>query len=380
MLDEIAPPGLYGIRLDLDAHNWGGRSATWFNDDMRSWQQAMAERGWTAPTWPAEYGGAGWSAEQASVLSDELRRRRLPPPLVGIGLAVAGPVLLRFGSEEQKRRHLPAIARGEARWCQGFSEPEAGSDLPNLKTRAEQQGDSYVVRGQKVWTSHAHLSDWMLALVHTGAQAAKRLGITSLLIDMTSPGITTRPIRLISGASPFCETFFDDVEVPAGNVVGAVNGGWEVARFVFRCERDMLGAIVVGDQKAEPLASFARRYLPSEDGRIVDTEMRRAIAQSEMDSRAYEFLAAGKAARTVDANLLKLYSSELNQRRLDLRQDIAGLAATALDGPGAKDDEVRLARTWLRSRAYSIEGGTSEIMLNTISRRTLGLPTGSGDQ
>jgi alkylation response protein AidB-like acyl-CoA dehydrogenase len=191
---------------------------------------------------------------------------------------------------------------------------------------------------------------------------------------MASPGISTRPIRLLSGASPFCETFFDSVEVPDTNVLGVLNQGWEVARFLLAHERSMLGAIVVGDKKGEDLPTFARRYLPSTDGRIADAGMRRTLARSEIEGRAYQLMAAGRASRPADANVLKLCSSELNQRRVDLRHEIAGLSGLGWDGPGFSDDELRLSRTWLRSRAYSIEGGTSEVILNTISRRVLGLP------
>lgn len=375
VLDDLAPASLYGARLELEAHNWGGRRATWSSDDMRLWQQRMAERGWTAPTWPVEFGGAGWTEAQTEVLRNELRRRRLPPPLVGIGLSMAGPALLAYGTDDQQARLLAPTARGEIRWCQGFSEPDAGSDLPALKTRAVERSGVFVVNGEKVWTSHAHLSDWMFALVRTDPDAPKRQGISCLLVDMSSPGVAARPIPLISGASPFCATSFENVEVPAGNLLGPLNGGWDIARFFLAHERGMLGAIVVGGHKGEPLGSFATRYLDCREGRVVDDGLRRAVATVEMDSEAYHWLTKGAAAQPAEPNVLKLYSSELNQRRLDLRQVIAGLAGMAWEAPGFAEEELRLSRTWLRSRAYSIEGGTSEILLNSIARRTLGLPS-----
>jgi alkylation response protein AidB-like acyl-CoA dehydrogenase len=374
LVDELAPRSLYGQQLPLEAHNWGGRRASWSSDDMRAWQTAMAEQGLTAPTWPVEAGGAGWSDERAAMLRRELRSRRLPPPLVGIGLTMVGPAILRYGTQAQQQRFLPPTAAGEIRWCQGFSEPEAGSDLASLRTRAIPRGDSFLVEGQKIWTSHAHLSDWLIALVRTDPAAPKRQGITCLLIDMASPGVTTRPIRLISGASPFCETFLDGVVVPAENVLGTVDQGWEVARFVLAHERDMLGAIVVGSGKDEPLSAFAGRYSPTVERRLADPDLRRAVARSEIDARSYAFLAGGKAGRPAGPAVLKLCSSELNQDRLTLRQDIAGLAALAWSGPGPSEAELKLSRTWLRSRAYTIEGGTSEIMLNTIARQSLRLP------
>lgn len=373
-LDTIVPDGLAGTRLALAEHNWGGRDATWSSLAMQRWQHRMTERGWAAPGWPTRYGGAGWSEEQARVLREALRRRRLPPPLVGFGLSMVGPAILRFGTEAQRERHLPAIARGEIRWCQGFSEPEAGSDLPSLRTRAEPRGDRLRVSGQKVWTSHGHRSDWIIALVRTDPEAAKRAGISCLLIDLTSPGVSTRPITLISGMSPFCETFFDDVDVPRENLLGELHGGWAVAREVLAHERGMLGGIVVGEQRGGGLAAEARAYLETRDGRIVDDGIRRRLSLLEIEGRAYRALAAGRAARPADPNVLKLLSSELNQRRLDTRQEITGLNGTGWSGEGFTDEELALSSTWLRSRAYSIEGGTSEIVLNTIARRVLGLP------
>jgi alkylation response protein AidB-like acyl-CoA dehydrogenase len=288
---------------------------------------------------------------------------------------MVGPAIQRFGTEAQRQRHLPAIARGEIRWCQGFSEPGAGSDLPSLSTRAQLTGDRFRVDGQKVWTSHGHRSDWIIALVRTDPDAAKRSGISCLLIDMASPGVSTRPIALISGASPFCETFFDVVDVPRENLLGEIDAGWEVARFVLAHERGMLGGIVVGDNRGGGLTAEARDYLETRNGRIVDDEIRRRLARLEIDGHAYRALAAGRAARAPDPNVLKLLSSELNQRRLDARQEIAGLNGTGRAGDGFTHEELALSTTWLRSRAYTIEGGTSEIVLNTIAARVLGLPS-----
>jgi len=190
-----------------DDEVWGGRRAVFDHPDQKVWLDRMAERGWTAPTWPREYGGGGLSHEQALVLADEMRSLGCRRPLKSFGVWMLGPVLLEFASEEQKRAHIPPIVRGEIRWCQGYSEPGAGSDLASLAARAALDGDEYVVSGHKIWTSHADRSDWMFCLVRTDPGAQKHEGISFLLIDMASPGITARPIRLISGNSPFCETF-----------------------------------------------------------------------------------------------------------------------------------------------------------------------------
>jgi alkylation response protein AidB-like acyl-CoA dehydrogenase len=373
-LDEITPEGLAGRTLALAEHNWGGRNATWSSPQMRDWQHRMTERGWAAPAWPVRYGGAGWTEQQARLLQVELRRRRLPPPVVGIGLSMVGPAILKFGTEEQRERHLPGIARGEIWWCQGFSEPGAGSDLPSLSTRAALDGDRFRVDGQKVWTSHGHRADWILALVRTDPGAPERAGISCLLIDMATPGVCTRPMVLISGRSTFCETFFDDVGVPEANLLGERGRGWEVARYVLAHERGMLGGIVVGEKRSGGLAAEAAAHVPTRDGVIIDDELRRRVAALEIEGRAYRAVAAGKASRPADPNVLKLLSSELNQRRLDLRQEFAGLDGAGWSGEGFSDDQLALCTTWLRSRAYSIEGGTSEIVLNAIATRVLGLP------
>jgi acyl-CoA dehydrogenase len=186
--------------------NWGGKRATYSNPDLKLWLERMGEKGWTAPAWPVEYGGGGLSTAEEKVLGEELARLKVPAPLVGFGLTMIGPTLLRYGTEEQKREHLPRICRGEIRWCQGYSEPGAGSDLASLQTKAVRDGDDFVISGQKVWTSYADQCDWIFALVRTNTEVKKQAGITFLLIDMDTPRVTVRPVQLISGKSPFCET------------------------------------------------------------------------------------------------------------------------------------------------------------------------------
>jgi alkylation response protein AidB-like acyl-CoA dehydrogenase len=356
---------------------WGGRRAVFAASDQRVWLERMVARGFTAPTWPEAYGGAGLSVAEAAILDAELRDAGCRPALRSLGLWMLGPVLLRFGSEAQRREHLPPIARGEIRWCQGYSEPGAGSDLASLSTRAVLDGDAYVVSGQKTWTSHADKADWMFCLVRTDDVAPKHAGISFLLVDMASVGVRVRPIPLISGASPFCETFFDDVRVPAKNLVGAPGQGWTIAKALLEHERATIGAIrSSGFAAEEPLAELARRYVEHDEGRLLDPILRDRIAQADLDQLAYQ-LTSRRAAETKSAasapgpetSVLKLYGMELNKRRNELRVVLAGFA-----GLGAGKNQLDLTRDWLRSRANSIEGGTTEIQLNIIAKRILGLP------
>jgi alkylation response protein AidB-like acyl-CoA dehydrogenase len=384
-----APPALRGLELDPESGgNWGGRRPHWDPPEMQRWLEVAAARGFTAPTWPREFGGGGLSGEQAKVLADEMRREKMPPPLTGFGLSMIGPTLLRFGSEEQKREHLPKVCRGEIRWCQGYSEPDAGSDLASLQTRAVRDGDHLVVSGTKVWTSYGDLSDWIFALVRTHPQAKKQEGISFVLIDMETPGVSVRPIKLISGKSPFCETRFENVRVPLRNVVGQVDGGWTVAKALLGHERNMIADLFGSAQGRKPrapgstLANLAREYLGGEHGvPLPDPLLRDEIARCEMDERAFALTVArardaAKAGHQPgsESSLFKVYATELNKRRTELSVRIAGPQGLGWDGAGFSEDEVRRTRQWLRARGNSIEGGTSEIQLNIIAKRVLGLP------
>jgi len=368
--------------------NWGGRQATYDPPEMKRWLEVMAARGWTAPTWPAEYGGGGLSPDEARVLRQELAAQKLPPPLIGFGLEMIGPTLLRYGTEAQKRQHVPGIVRGEIRWCQGYSEPDSGSDLASLATRCERRGDHFVVNGTKVWTSYGDLSDWIFALVRTNPSAKKQDGITFLLIDMTSPGVSVRPIKLISGKSPFCETRFEDVRVPVENVLGAIDGGWGVAKALLGFERNMIADTFgasrgpSGERRGSRLANLARQHgLGGEGEPLSDAVLRDEIARNEMDERAFALTIqrsrdAAKAGHQPgpESSLFKLYGTELNKRRLELMVRLAGPEGLGWEGPGYRDEDLTLTRNWLRSRGNSIEGGTSEVQLNIIAKRVLGLP------
>jgi alkylation response protein AidB-like acyl-CoA dehydrogenase len=385
-LDENAPQSIAGIQLGESGGNWGGRKPTFDHPDMKVWMERAAAKGLTAPTWPREYGGGGLDPEQAKVFTQELARRRLPLPVTGFGLAMIGPTLLRFGTEEQKREHLPSICRGEIRWCQGYSEPDSGSDLASLQTKAERDGDHFVVTGTKVWTSYADKSDWIFALVRSDPNAKKQEGITFLLIDMASPGVSVRPILLISGASPFCETRFDRVRVPVKNAVHHINAGWTVAKALLGHERNMIADVFgVSERKkgarGSVLAGLARGYLGAREGALPDAALRDQIAQSELDERAFALTVqrsrdAAKAGHQPgpESSLFKVYATELNKRRTELMVKIAGPAGLGWEGPGFEDEELVRTRAWLRARGNSIEGGTSEVQLNIIAKRVLGLP------
>src|SRR5215813_9983905 len=256
---------------------WGGRKGRYSDDTLR-WLAVMAERSWTAPTWPREYGGGGLSKEEAKVLAEEMAKQKLRPALIGFGLEMIGPLLLQTGNEEQKREHIPRIVRGDIRWCQGYSEPGAGSDLAGLQTRAIRDGDDYILNGQKVWTSYADKADWMFLLVRTDP-AVKHAGITFILMDMASPGVSVKPILLISGSSPFCETFIENVRVPVKNVVGQVNGGWAIAKMLLRFERNMIADVFKEREDRSRKVKMAKRYLPAENGRLADAVVRDRLTQ-----------------------------------------------------------------------------------------------------
>ena len=375
-----APAAVYAPPRTADDLCWGGRK-TRYPDDVKRWLDVMAERGWTAPMWPREYGGGGLAPAEARVLTEEMAKLRLRPPLTGFGLSMIGPLLLHEGSEELKRVHLPPIVRGEIRWCQGYSEPGAGSDLASLQTRAVRDGDDYILNGQKIWTSYGDKADSMFILVRTDSEGAKHGGITFLLMDMDTPGVTVRPIRLISGASPFCEVFLSDVRVPARNVVGRVNGGWRLAKALLGHERTMIADAFKERDDARRLVELARRYVGDRNGRVADPIVRDRITQVEMDQACLDLTLArardgAKAGHRPgpESSIFKLYGTELNQRRRALMAEILGPQALGWEGPGFEDEELRVTRDWLRSRGNSIEGGTSEIQLNIIAKRVLGLP------
>ena len=377
-LQAHCPPEMRQPMTSEDDVCWGGRHVKFSSPAQQQWLQAMAGRGWTVPTWPVAYGGAGLSSLQAKVLLQEMRVLNCRSPLSSFGIWMLGPALLKFGNEAQKLDHLPKIARGEIRWCQGYSEPNAGSDLASLATRAEDHGDHFTVNGQKIWTSYADQADWIFCLVRTDT-SHKHNGISFVLFDMASAGVSTRPILLISGKSPFCETFFDNVRVDKCNLVGTLNAGWDVAKYLLAHEREMIGSI--GDRAAaKPIGQQAAAAIGKDtSGRLADPLLRAQIAEFEADEAAFRLtmeragdLARAKQAHPAMSSMLKYYGAELNKRRWELMMAIYGSDALEWDSERSKHGDT--ARTWLRTKANSIEGGTSEVQLNIVSKRILELP------
>jgi len=358
---------------------WGGRDFSFQSEDQRLWLERMASRGWTAPSWPQEYGGGGLGREQSKILKEELARIHARPPLMSFGISMLGPALLKFGSEELKQQHLPPIIRGEIRWAQGYSEPNAGSDLASLQARCEDMGDHYLVNGSKVWTSYGDLGDWMFCLVRTDFEAKKHEGISLVMFDMSSPGISTPPIRLISGKSPFTETILDNVRVEKYQVIGELNQGWTVAKYLLTHEREMIAASGLSSAGSKPVGRVAAHVLGTENGVLHNAMLRTDIARFEMDEccleltieRARDEVKAGVSLGAT-SSMFKYYGTELNKRRFELMMAING--NDALDWQGGENQDGHLPKSWLRSKGNSIEGGTSEIQLNIVAKRILGLP------
>jgi acyl-CoA dehydrogenase len=358
---------------------WGGRNCEFKSEEQETWLRNMADKGWTAPTWPKEYGGGGLNRTEAKILKEELKRINARPALYSIGISMIGPALLHYGSEELKQQHLPRIVRGEIRWAQGYSEPNAGSDLASLQAKLEDMGDHYQLNGSKTWTSYGDKGDWMFCLVRSDGELPKHGGISLVLFDMATAGVSTRPIRLISGKSPFTETFFDNVRVEKNQVVGELNSGWTVAKYLLTHEREMIGSSGVGQAGEELLGQTASRIMGLESGQLSNTMLRKDIAQLEIDIRALDLTmerardeAAAGASLGAVSSMFKFYGTEFNMRKQNLLMSINGMHA--LEWVGAESEDGRLPRLWLRSRGNSIEGGTSEIQLNIVAKRILGLP------
>jgi alkylation response protein AidB-like acyl-CoA dehydrogenase len=379
-LEENCPASMRTpVRDEADVY-WGGRNPEYKDPDQKLWADRMGEKGWTAPEWPVEYGGGGLDKAQAKILREEMRRIGARSPLDSFGISMLGPALLKYGNEQQKQEHLPKIVRGEIRWCQGYSEPGAGSDLASLQTRAEDRGDHYLVNGQKIWTSYADKADWIFCLVRTDNSGTKHEGISFLLFDMASEGVTTRPIRLISGKSPFCETFFDNVRVPRENLMGEEGKGWEIAKYLLTHEREMISGFGIGSSR-RTLGQVAREEIGVDDsGRLDNSVLRSELARLELDTLAFGATMErvgdeAKAGQGLGAasSIFKYYGTELNKRRHELIMSVYGERALTWEGEAYNDGDI--PRAWLRSRANSIEGGTSEIQLNIIAKRVLGLPS-----
>jgi acyl-CoA dehydrogenase len=371
-LQVNCPPKMREPMRDESDACWGGRNPVFKNEAQKRWMEVMAERGWTVPDWPKDYGGGGLSPAETKILRQEMARIGARNPLMSFGISMLGPALLKYGTEEQKRHYLPQIARGEIRWCQGYSEPNAGSDLASLQTKCEDKGDHWLVNGQKVWTSYADKADWIFCLVRTDPQAPKHKGISFLLFDMKTPGVSTKPILLISGSSPFCETFFDDVKVPKDQVVGEVNKGWDVAKYLLGHEREMISGMGLGGQTGSLGEAFGDMLA---DDPILRADVARfdvdAMAFRAMSERFIDELKAGMA-HPAQPSMMKYAGTELNKRRHELVMAAGG--SNALEWESDRSKKGKAAREWLRTKANSIEGGTSEIQLGIVAKRILDLP------
>ncbi|MFV2089990.1 MAG: acyl-CoA dehydrogenase family protein, partial [Pseudomonadales bacterium] len=336
----------------------------------------------TVPTWPEEYGGAGLSNREYVILLEEMREIGTRAPVMGMGIMMIGPTLLEYGTPEQMARHLPPIARGQVWWCQGYSEPGAGSDLASLRTRAEDAGDHFVINGQKIWTTAANNADWMFCLVRTNPDVPKHEGISFVLLSMDQPGVTVKPIQLISGASPFCETFFDDAIASKDDLIGSLNKGWTVAKRLLQHERSGMRALASGGNRetGRNLDDLAREYIGERSGRINDPIVRARIARHQIDSTAFRLT----QRRTVEesdgsapgpaTSIFKLYGANLARERTELQVAMMGTRGLGWEHDNFSDDEAATTRAWLATKARAIAGGTNEVQKNIIAKRVLGLP------
>ncbi|MFI4964559.1 MAG: acyl-CoA dehydrogenase family protein [Caulobacterales bacterium] len=351
--------------------------------DQDAWRIAMGDKGWGVPTWPKAYGGGGLSGGEARVLQQELNKAGAYNPIGGMGTMMFGPTLLEYGTEAQKLEHIPPIAKGEVQWCQGFSEPGAGSDLASLQTKAEDKGDHFVINGQKIWTSGAQFADWCFCLVRTDT-SKKHEGISFVLFTMHQPGVEVRPIKLISGNSPFCETFFTNAIARKSDLVGPLNGGWTIAKRLLQHERSGLsgagGGGFFGMQK--PLEALAKAYVGTDDqGRIADADLRARIISNLIDTRAFQQTAVrammeakGNSGPSAATSIMKNAGTRVMQDRAELTLEIMGSQGLGWEGEGFSPDEIAAVRGWLGGKATTIYGGSQEIQSNIISKRILGLP------
>lgn len=380
-LEANCPPSLRTATPDGEIV-WGGRQVDFPSEDARLWFERMRDKGWFCPQWPSEYGGGGLSAEYNAVLESELRRLKCRPAQINLGIWMLGPVLLEFGSAAQKQALLPPMCRGEVRWCQGFSEPNAGSDLASLKTSAVADGDDFVINGTKIWTSYGDKSDWMYALVRTDPKAPKHQGISLIVLDMKSPGVSVSPIDLISGKSAFCQVFFDNVRVPQSQLIGPLNGGWNLGKSLLQHERKAMSKF--GEFSLPThfhLLPLIERYLP--DSQAPADQALRARAQAcAMNEHAYNLTVQrmGEEARAgLDIGaimaIMKLVHTEQERDKFEILLDALGYRALGLEDEPFSSQELAITRGWLNSYALTISGGSSEVQLNVIAKRVLNLPS-----
>jgi|TARA_B110000495_G_C23038680_1_gene621519 acyl-CoA dehydrogenase len=367
-----------------DQQIWGGRRRSFYSDDAKLWFERMRDRGWTAPSWPIQYGGGGMSPEQAKILDQEMKTLGCRPALYDIGLWMFGPALLEYGTDEQKQEHIPKIVRGEIRWAQGYSEPSAGSDLASLKTRADDKGDHFLVNGTKMWTTQGDKSDWIFCLVRTDNDAPKQQGISFLLIDMATEGVLARPMKLINGDLEFCQTFFDDVKVPKNNLVGKLNEGWSVAKALLKYERNMMSIMSSIVEKEEgDIVAIAKHYVGLDgSGKLANNSLRSQLTEHLMRAqgdalnalRLYQQHKGGVVDRGLGLTMKYLSTSE-QQHKDELLLAIMGNRGLSWHDQTFSKSEKKTVKNWAYNKAHTIAGGTSEIQLNIIAKKALQLPS-----
>jgi len=378
-LEENCPVSMRGQTKDIAELYWGGRNSDFTSEDQKIWFKRMHDKGWIVPYWDKKYGGGGLSPLENKILAEEMTRLRCKQPLFSFGISMLGPALLKFATEEQKGHYLKDIVDAKIRWCQGYSEPNAGSDLAGLQMKAVDKGDHYLINGSKIWTSYGDNADWIFCLVRTNTEVKKQEGISFLLIDMNSEGVEARPIQLISGKSAFTETFFDDVKVPKENLVGELNKGWTIAKYLLTHERQMIGGIGEADQK------FSTRDVVVDavglhNGVLNDSILRTELVTHEMNLAIYDMtieraIDEAKAGNNSGAasSLFKYFGTELNVQAMEIIMTAGGMDELAIEGEATSNGFI--AKRFLRSKGNTIEGGTSEIQLNIISKNILGLPS-----
>ncbi len=352
-------------------------------DFLRDWQRRLYEGGFLGMAWPKEYGGQGASQIEMAIFNEEVARVRAPAPLNVLGLTMAAPTIITYGTDDQKKRYLSKILSCEEIWCQGFSEPNSGSDLAAARTRAELQGDEFIVNGQKVWTTLGHIADWCMLVVRTDPDAPKHRGLSYLLVDMKSPGITVRPLRQMTGESEFNEMFFEDVHVPRQNLLGGLNEGWRVATTTLMNERgttalaSVMRYRIVFDEILDLVRSMQRNGGPA----TTDPSVRQRLAQFYVELEMLRFTSYRAFSQILrggnpgpEGSISKLAWSELNQRMQEFVIELEGPASQLVKGSPYAVQGGRWQHHFLRSRANTIEGGTSEIQRNIIAERVLGLP------
>ena len=381
-LEENFPKSLNGKASELSlGKNVSGKLV----EDSDTWRKNLAAQGWGTPTWPLEYGGAGLTQKHAQIIKEEMDKRGAfnpIPMLAGMGVTMVGPTILEYGTEAQKRRHLPRMASGEIFWCLGYSEPGAGSDLASLATKAEDKGDHWLINGQKVWTSGADIAQWCGALVRTDPKAKKRSGISFVMFPMNQPGVRTRPVKLISGDSPFCEMFFDDAKAEKDELLGDLNDGWSLGKRLLQHERQSQTGEGGPATGGEFLGDIAKRYVGiNENGTLEDTDLRLRLANHLMDEKAHKLTirrimaeAKGNVEVTAVASILKNSATDVAQSRTELLMELMGSQGLGWEGDEYNQDELASVRMWLGVKAMSIYGGSYEVQKNIISKNILGLP------